>query len=714
MSNLSQSVLRFFHSHVKRRCAFCAKGAIRAALRHHNAIAKGVAAVFGNNKNRRGRTSNRAFFAQLSCAICLCSFASGCGPQLETGDDARIRVTPARQIAFSRVTIGQERSLPFVITSVGRDKLEIDKITWEGSQAIQIALAGDLPHTMPNASSFPVSVEFSPTETQPAPTGKIRIYSNDPDTPVYTLDVVAQQLAPQINVVPSAEERLIIGQTDVGHTTTRPVVVTNVGDLPLTISDIKLVAGKAFSYALPKDRSLPIALPANARASLDIQVAFTPQAAGKLEGSLVFVSDDPIHPEYKLPIIANSDTPCLRISPSLVEFKPSVSVGTTAQKTVKLESCSDVPLTISEVKQTSGSSVFSSKLTGNGAPLEKDSSATLTIEYSPKNIGTDQAKFVVISNDPLQPNAKISVVANASNNQCPKAVARGRIKGSSVYSQTIDAAPLDTIEFDGSQSSDPEGTKLKYHWSIENAPTDSVASIASIEDSPNASFFVDLAGDYSICLNVEDGEAMMSCNKDCVTIHAVPRETIHVQLVWNVPGVTPTKVAGSGADLDLHFLSLPDGHWNDTGEETLKNGTDVFWKNKNPTWKVGSQTESPSLDIDSLTGSEPENINLDKPNPCRWYAIGVNYYENDIYGAAYATVRIYISGKLRFEKPKIKLTRISEFRQVTWLFWDGDKANIFESDFATTSDDAWHNITPVVPSDVIEDARKSSPQCFDQ
>ena len=165
MSNLSQSVLRFFHSHVKRRCAFCAKGAIRAALRHHNAIAKGVAAVFGNNKNRRGRTSNRAFFAQLSCAICLCSFASGCGPQLETGDDARIRVTPARQIAFSRVTIGQERSLPFVITSVGRDKLEIDKITWEGSQAIQIALAGDLPHTMPNASSFPVSVEFSPTET---------------------------------------------------------------------------------------------------------------------------------------------------------------------------------------------------------------------------------------------------------------------------------------------------------------------------------------------------------------------------------------------------------------------------------------------------------------------------------------------------------------------------------------------------------------------
>ena len=207
---------------------------------------------------------------------------------------------------------------------------------------------------------------------------------------------------------------------------------------------------------------------------------------------------------------------------------------------------------------------------------------------------------------------------------------------------------------------------------------------------------------------------MMSCNKDCVTIHAVPRETIHVQLVWNVPGVTPTEVAGSGADLDLHFLSLPDGHWNDTGEETLKNGTDVFWKNKNPTWKVGSQTESPSLDIDSLTGSEPENINLDKPNPCRWYAIGVNYYENDIYGAAYATVRIYISGKLRFEKPKIKLTRISEFRQVTWLFWDGDKANIFESDFATTSDDDWHNITPVVPNDVIEDARKSSPKCFDQ
>lgn len=670
--------------------------------------------MFGNRKDRLRRAATRAFWTRGSCVLCLCGVVSGCGPQLETGDDARIRVTPARQIAFSRVAVGQTRSLPFVVTSVGRDALEIDKITWEGSQAVSIALAGDLPHTMPNAASFPVSVDFVPTEENPSPAGTIRIYSNDPDTPVYSLDVVAQQLAAQINVVPSAEERLVIGQTDVGNTTTKPVVVTNVGDLPLTLSKITLVADEAFSYALEQDIALPVVLPPNAQSALHVQVAFTPKTIGKLEGSLIFVSDDPVHPEYKLPIVANSDTPCLRITPSRVEFSPPVSIGSTAQKTVQLESCSDVPLTISNVRQTSGSDVFSSKLTGNDAPLEKDSSATLTIEYSPEKTGTDQAKFVVISDDPLQPNAEISVVAAASNNQCPKAVALARVKGSSVWSDTVDAAPLDTIEFDGSKSSDPEATNLKYYWSIQSAPTDSVAGIATGTDASTATFFVDLAGDYSICLSVEDGDGLMSCNTDCVKISAVPRETIHIQLVWNVPGVTPTQTVGSGADVDLHFLSLPDGSWNDIGEETLKNGSDVFWLNTNPTWQVGAQIESPSLDIDSKTGSEPENVNLNHPNPCRWYAIGVHYYNDYAWGTAYATVRAYISGKLRHEKPKIKLAHTSVFKQVAWLFWDGDKALVYEADFAVDSDEGWQNMTPAIPDDILEQAKKSSPKCFEE
>lgn len=700
--------------HVKRQSASNWQRGTRERAGNRRAVAQGVRTEMAIGGKTHKNAKERSFLLRTVFAAAAAAAVAGCGPRLEEGADARIRVTPARQVTFSRVTVGESRALPFVVTSVGRDNLELEKIVWEGSDAVRIAVAGELPRVMPNAASFPVSVEFAPTAEHPSPDGVIRIYTNDPDTPIYSLGVAAQQLFPQINVVPSAQEGIIIGQTDIGRTSEKTVVVTNTGDLPLTVSEIRLTADASFGYAAEGGETLPAVLPANAAKALRLKVSFAPESAGKREGTLSFVSDDPNHPIYDVPIVANSDTPCLRISPSLVEFSPSVSVGASAQKTVLLQSCSAVPLTVSDVRQTSGSGAFSSKLTGGGKALENGESATLTIEYAPSQIGTDNAKYVVISNDPLQPNAEISVMAAASDNRCPEAVASAKIEGSSIWSKTLDAAPLDRISLDGSQSSDPEGSALKYYWTIQKAPADSVAAIAvSSSDPSKASFFVDLAGDYSLCLSAEDAQGMLSCNTDCVTISAVPRETIHIQLVWSVPGVSPTQTVGSGGDVDLHFLTLPDGKWNDLGQETLKNGTDVFWLNPNPVWQIGSTAENPSLDIDSKTGSEPENINLDKPNACRWYAVGAHYYNDYAWGPAYATIRAYISGKLRFEKTKIKLSQTSVFKQIAWIFWNGETAFFYETDFAADSDEGWQNMTPFVPDEILEKAKISSKRCFD-
>lgn len=184
---------------------------------------------------------------------------AGCGPTLEEGGDARIRVTPAKQITFSKVTTGQTHSLPFVVTSVGRDELNVRKIEWSGSDSIQLSMTGtDLPRQLASQVSMPISVNFSPTTSAPSPDGIIKIYTNDPETPVYELEVVAQQLNPQIHVSPSSEEKLIFGQTDAGSLTTKEVVVTNIGDLPLTLSEIQLKTSSDFSYELVNSKSLPV------------------------------------------------------------------------------------------------------------------------------------------------------------------------------------------------------------------------------------------------------------------------------------------------------------------------------------------------------------------------------------------------------------------------------------------------------------------------
>ena len=651
---------------------------------------------------------------KLIVPLCFGILCTACGPTLEEGTDARIRVTPNRQITFSRVTVGETHALPFVITSVGRDHLNVRRIEWDGADSVLLSAEGSaFPRDLPSQGSMPVSVNFSPSASSPSPAGKIRIYSNDPERPVYELDVVAQELAPMIHVVPSSEEKLIFGQTDPGEITTKRVVVTNVGDLPLILNSISLNASTDFSYTLDNASSLPVTLAANSEDALEISVAFEPKALDKQEGTLVFASNDPAHPQYSLPIISNSDTPCLLIQPTLLEFSPAVSVGSQQTKNVKLTSCSDVPLKISDVRKTSGPNTYSYELVGANAELANGESATLKVTFTPVSEGSSQAEFVIVNNDPLQGNATLKVMGSASANQCPEAVAQAKLSSASTWEKTLDLAPLDTVTLDGSLSSDKETTdasELKYFWSIKTAPKDSTSAIAS--SGEKASFFLDLAGKYEICLTVEDSAGMKSCNTDCVTITATPRETIHIQLVWHTPN-DKTIGDSDGTDLDLHFMTLPDGKWGDTGIAVLTNGTDIYFKNQYAVWHVDNfGNEEPSLDIDDFDGEGPENINLNNPAPCRWYAIGVHYYLDNAFGPSYATIRTYINGKMRFEKANISLKQTGVFKQVAWLFWDGTNGYCHESDLAYDNDEAWIGMTPVIPDDVLKRAKESSPSCF--
>jgi uncharacterized protein YfaP (DUF2135 family) len=314
-----------------------------------------------------------------------------------------------------------------------------------------------------------------------------------------------------------------------------------------------------------------------------------------------------------------------------------------------------------------------------------------------------------MNNDPQQPNTKIEVMGSASENRCPTASARARLSSSTNWSKLLNLSPLDVVTFDGSLSSDPESTIQNYYWSVKSAPKDSTSKI--VTDGAAASLFLDLAGNYEVCLNVEDGDNMMSCNTDCISISALPRETIHVQLVWHTPGDSD-ETDTEGADLDLHFMSLPDGKWGDVGESELNNGTDVYFLNPRPVWPIeGQGNELPSLDIDDIDGAGPENVNLDHPTPCRWYAIGVHYIQENAFGPSYATVRIYVDGKLKFERANISLFQTAAFKQVAFLFWGGSDAVIYTYDAAYTEDEEWMGKPAPIPQQFIDEALESFPEC---
>lgn len=69
----------------------------------------------------------------------------------------------------------------------------------------------------------------------------------------------------------------------------------------------------------------------------------------------------------------------------------------------------------------------------------------------------------------------------------------------------MQAAVGTTVTADGSQSSSPEGRMIDFHWELTSRPRGSMASLVTTDD-PTTMLEPDIAGDYTVALEVFDGE----------------------------------------------------------------------------------------------------------------------------------------------------------------------------------------------------------------
>jgi hypothetical protein len=138
-----------------------------------------------------------------------------------------------------------------------------------------------------------------------------------------------------------------------------------------------------------------------------------------------------------------------------------------------------------------------------------------------------------------------------------------------------------------------------------------------------------------------------------------------VELTWTNPE-DPDETDNVGSDVDIHVLKMGPGKW-------FEAPYDVYFRNPDGLWGQ----ENPSLDIDDRDGLGPENVQMDDPANCEWYAIGVHYYRQ-FFGTAYVTVRVYINTNLVFEKVNTPMTRGGQFWDVARIHWDSGQ--VYEVD----------------------------------
>jgi hypothetical protein len=667
-------------------------------------------------------TLPRRSAALFGCLLFL--LMSGCSDETITvGEEGKISTEPLTQITFSAVSLGNSTNERLVIKNVGVGDLIIKSVAWEGTQDISLKFADTPPQDLtlgPN-ETYELAVVYAPTDGEPD-SGDVVIENTDASRKTVRLPVVTAGVSPRIQVVPDRNLGLNFGAVELNVPTAEPVTITNVGQLPLTISNIVVTGSSDFALVLPADVSFEggktLTLEDSTK-QVVVEVIYTPTSLGGDEGELQITSNDPASTTYILPITANSNTPCIRASERLVEFQ-NVRIGTEEPRTVVLTNCGGVDLNILGLRKAPGGSEEMS--TREPTPLEgsvlaPNENTTFDIIYTPVNEGPpDAARFIVESNDPLQRELTIEALGTGTSNACPVAQIQARASGVPTFStDRVEAKPLDVLILDGGLSFDNESAVKEWIWTLSKRP-DGASSAIEVTGSNQAELFLQVAGVYEVCLEVIDQANVPSCFKDCIEVNVVPSKKVQVQLTWKNQSDTNPKDQ-FGPDVDLHFLRVPEGSWADTARTAAENIWDVYFLNKAPTWRLSDGTEEhPTLDIDDRSGSNPEWSAIDDPSPCSWYAVGIHYYSDGGFfdDITYANANFYATGGLIGAVPNIPLVLAGEspgdFYYLGLIHWDGEKG-YFHEIYEKYEGGTWKGQRPVIPQNILDRVPTYAPQC---
>jgi hypothetical protein len=467
-----------------------------------------------------------------------------------------------------------------------------------------------------------------------------------------------------------------MGRVEPGATTCVDVVVTNTGSSACRVTGYTVLSesgaysAESFAERYPRIGVLELA-PAGSTDGITemvVAVCFAPLTNNFERGALDVLVDSLQRPTaFRVPLEANGGFACIDVAPELAFGAVRTTLEATEELTIThcgdVDAPNPVPLVVSDIRwaDAGGDAVFS--LLPQTLPLQlaPGESATATVVYSPRTTGADSRRVLEIqSNDEYRPVVEVAVTGTAADVNCPTAVPRCRVSGSSMpRSNEVAARPLDTLDCISSASDDLNGEIVGYRWEVLRRPSGSRTNFDA-PTSASSSFFVDLAGEYEMQLTTINSEGCESPVPGRISVRAVPDEDLQIVLVWETPA-DPDPTGEWGTDVDLHFLH-PSGCWEDSA-------WDVHFRSANPNWGDRDRTDdNPSLDIDSVDGLGPEIINFDNPEDGVTYRIGVHYWSDHGFGPIEATVQVYVGGTLAYQRASESM-RNGQFWDVATLSW---------------------------------------------
>jgi len=339
-----------------------------------------VYTVWGSGTSQPGATPASGinlFFAQK--LVC-------CDPQIQVPSP----------LTLSACT-GKEASTTANVCNTGKADLQVNSITFNEPEFFVSNPSSGFPVTVSPDSCFPFQVNFFASGSTTV-TGTMTITSNDSVNPSAAVPIVGQISTPSIATALANSGNF--GGVCIGSVGDLPLTINNTGQCSLSVNNI-LTSDPEFSTANVINYPLAVA----AGASTTLQLQFKPTLpTGTRNATTDVVSNDPINPNFVIPMTGISEAPLVTVTGTSNFGK--VCAGVVKDETFKvcnLPVAGTCQLNVTNVALNPGCKDFT--IVSNPFPeyLGAEQCGNVTVQFTPTSDGTKTCNLIVTSSDPATP-----------------------------------------------------------------------------------------------------------------------------------------------------------------------------------------------------------------------------------------------------------------------------------------------------------------------
>ncbi len=519
-----------------------------------------------------------------------------------------IEIVPETLI-IDKAQVGVKNSTQFNINNNGTASLEIGEVNVAPVTArSKFKIVDSVSNEILPSSSAPVKIEYTPpalgdemawlyvcsNASNANASGCPECYCADPALSPQAAIIMTHAIAPEIKVVAtSSDAGVTIRETPVhvvnfgflvfGSPPKKALAeIKNVGKGPLTILGVSLDSEegpfKIESVATPSGKPFPLDIAETETIKVSLSYTAPEIITGPQFNTLVVDHDDkdsPFFPKYRLQLKANSgsNTEPLAIihSPAGDPADPKVGKRRLNIPEPDVAPCPGC-LCMAEVD---GSTSYDVDPDDSVTAWEWDAAPWDAFKYPPgSNNTTPKTKIGFTKYGETTVTLQVADQNGGKSFSLPDSVLVVDCQAYPVPAAAEKTGGLtdvvanlgDTVVFDGSLSSDVDGTIVEWSWSVCKIDGENCVEETNIGGGVERSFPFVTPGDFMVFLIVKDDDGLWSKAKASVNVHVGYNEWLTMKATWN-----------NGGNVDLHYIR-PGGYFNNGSDDCNPNNTSPNWR----------------------------------------------------------------------------------------------------------------------------------------